>query len=69
MDDHPTNDERYWRDRAAEVRITAETVQSAEARAVLRRIEASYLGMADRAKSYALASTLDTSSPRKAVDE
>ncbi len=49
MSNTSINDPKHWRDRAAEMRTLAETMQEAETIAIMRRLADDYDKLADRA--------------------
>jgi hypothetical protein len=65
MDHHLDRDERYWRDRAEEMRSLALTARSPHEKSVYLSIAASYLRLAERARSLAteLARATETAEP------
>ena len=65
MDHHLDRNERYWRDRAEEMRLLALTVRWPHEKSVYLSIAASYLRLAERARSLAaeLARAAETADP------
>jgi hypothetical protein len=65
MDHCLDRDERYWRDRAEEMRVLALTARSPHDQSVFLRIAASYLRVSQRARSLAtqLARAAETADP------